>query len=135
MALAALADVVLYGRLTWISPLAFGALVAVLIAFVLHGFFAARERSTLLDRQAAELRNAAERLEDSLKAAAEINARLNESEARYKGLVDSQGDPIFRRDANSRLTYANDAFFRLFGLNPQSAVGHAFAPELHPDSR
>ena len=39
MALAALADVVLYGRLTWISPLAFGALVAVLIAFVLHGFF------------------------------------------------------------------------------------------------
>ena len=135
MALAALADVVLYGRLTWISPLAFGALVAVLIAFVLHGFFAARERSALLDRQAAELRTAAERLEDSLKTAAEINARLNESEVRYKGLVDSQGDPIFRRDANSRLTYANDAFFRLFGLNPQSAIGHAFAPELHPDSR
>jgi PAS domain S-box-containing protein len=135
MAMAALTDVLVTGRLTWISPLAFGALVAVLIAFVLHGFLIARERSTLLDRQAVELRSAAERLEASLKAAAEINARLNQSEARYKGLVDSQGDPIFRRDAHSRLTYANDAFFRLFGLAPQAVIGHPFAPELHPDSR
>jgi len=135
MALAALCDILLYGRLTWISPFAFGALIAVLIAFVLHQFFVARERSTLLDRQAGELRAAADRLEESLKAAAQINAQLNQSEARYKGLVDSQGDPIFRRDAHSRLTYANDAFFKLFGLNAQDAVGHAFAPELHPDSR
>jgi PAS domain S-box-containing protein len=135
MAVAALADIVMTGRLTWISPFAFGALIAVLIAFVLHGFLLAHERSTLLDRQAAELRSAAERLEASLRTAAEINARLNQSEARYKGLVDSQGDPIFRRDAHSRLTYANDAFFRLFGLTPQAALGHAFAPELHPDSR
>ena len=47
-----------------------------------------------------------------------MNARLNQSEARYKGLVDAQGDAIFRRDAASRLTYANDAFFKLFGLDP-----------------
>ncbi len=135
MALSALADILLFGRLTWISPFAFGALIAVLIAFVLHGFLVAKERSNLLKRQAAELRTAAERLEQSLKAADAINAQLNQSEARYKGLVDSQGDPIFRRDAHSRLTYANDAFFRLFGLSAQDAIGHAFAPELHPDSR
>ena len=58
------------------------------------------------------------RLEASLKNAAAINARLNQSEARYKGLVDAQGDAIFRRDAASRLTYGNDAFFKLFGLDP-----------------
>src|SRR5690606_29134426 len=49
-------------------------------------------------------------------------------------LVDSQGDAIFRRAADSRLTYANDAFFRLFGLTPKEAVGFPFTPELHPDS-
>ena len=135
MVMAALADILVYGRLTWINPLAFGALLAVLLALVLHGFLAARERSNLLDRQAAELRSAAERLEASLKTAAAMNAQLNQSEARYKGLVDSQGDAIFRRDAFSRLTYANDAFFRLFATTPHVAIGQAFAPELHPDSR
>ena len=64
-----------------------------------------------------------------------MNMRLHESEARYKGLVDAQGDAIFRRAADSRLTYANDAFFKLFGLTPQEAIGYPFAPELHPESR
>ena len=31
------------------------------------------------------------------KTSSATNARLNESEARYKGLVDAQGDAIFRR--------------------------------------
>ncbi len=60
---------------------------------------------------------------------------MHESEARYKGLVDSQGDAIFRRAPDSRLTYANDAFLKLFGLTTRSALGQPFAPELHPDSR
>ena len=43
--------------------------------------------------------------------------------------MDAQGDAIFRRDSTSRLTYANDAFFRLFGLTPGRAIGYPFAPE------
>ena len=66
----------------------------------------------MLGRQAAQLKTVAGRLEASLKNAAAINARLNQSEARYKGLVDAQGDAIFRRDASSRLTYGNEAFFK-----------------------
>ena len=54
---------------------------------------------------------------------------------RYKGLVDAQGDPIFRCDAASRLTYANESFFRLFGLDPKRTIGYPFAPELHPECR
>ena len=80
----------------------------------------------------AQLKTVAGRLEASLKNAAAINARLNQSEARYKGLVDAQGDAIFRRDAASRLTYGNDAFFKLFGLDPARAIGYPFAPEPHP---
>ena len=135
MLVAALADIVLFGRLTLISPFSFGALLAVALAFVLNNLFTARERGEILSRQTVQLKTIAARLEASLKNAAAINARLNQSEARYKGLVDAQGDAIFRRDGSSRLTYGNDAFFKLFGLNPARAIGYPFAPEPHPQSR
>jgi PAS domain S-box-containing protein len=135
MLVAGLGDVLLHGRLGLMTRPAFAALLGAVIVFLLHGYLQARRRSDLLDRQAAQLKAVAERLEASLAAAAAANAQLNQSEARYKGLVDAQGDAIFRRAADSRLTYGNDAFFRLFGLNPRTAIGRPFAPDLHPDSR
>jgi PAS domain-containing protein len=132
---ATLANIVWLGRLTLIPPLSFGALVAVTLAFLIRTLHIARGRGEVLSQQAAQLKAIAGRLETSLQNAAAINARLNQSEARYKGLVDAQGDAIFRRDGASRLTYGNDAFFKLFGLDPARAVGHAFAPEPHPQSR
>jgi PAS domain S-box-containing protein len=135
MLLAALADIMLQGHLTIISPVSFGALLTVALAFLLNNLLTARERGETLARQTAQLKTVAGRLEASLKNAAVINARLNQSEVRYKGLVDAQGDAIFRRDASSRLTYGNDAFFKLFGINPARAIGYPFAPTPHPDSR
>jgi PAS domain S-box-containing protein len=135
MLVAALADIVLFGRLTLISPFSFGALLAVALAFLLNNLLSARERGEILSRQTVQLKTIAARLEASLKNAATINARLNQSEARYKGLVDAQGDAIFRRDGSSRLTYGNDAFFKLFGISPARAIGYPFAPEPHPESR
>jgi PAS domain S-box-containing protein len=135
MLVAALADIVLFGKLTLISPFSFGALLAVAIAFLILNLLNSRERNRMLEQQAANMKTVAGRLEASLKNAAVINARLNQSEARYKGLVDAQGDAIFRRDGASRLTYGNDAFFKLFGLNPARAIGYPFAPEPHPESR
>ena len=135
MLLAALADILWFGELTLISNFSFGALLAVALAFLLDTVFRARERGEMLGQQAVQLKTVAGRLEASLKNAAAINARLNQSEARYKGLVDAQGDAIFRRDAASRLSYGNDAFFKLFGLTPSRAIGYPFAPEPHPESR
>ena len=132
---AAVGDVVLHGRLSLMLPTTFAALVVVVIGFVLHNLLVTREHSRSADRQAAQFKSVVERLEVSLAAADAMNARLNRSEARYKGLVDAQGDAIFRRSPDSSLTYGNDAFFNLFGLNPQTAVGKPFAPELHADSR
>ncbi|HEX4303606.1 MAG TPA: ATP-binding protein [Rhizomicrobium sp.] len=131
----AFGDVVLHDRFTLIPPAVAAVLVAIVVAFLLHEFVVARQRVETLDRQAGQLRSAGTRLEQSLSAAAAFNARLNQSEARYKGLVDAQGDAIFRRAPDSRLTYGNEAFFKLFGLTAQRAVGRPFAPELHPDSR
>ncbi|MDE2630044.1 MAG: response regulator [Alphaproteobacteria bacterium] len=132
---AALGDVVLHGRLSLMLPGTFVALLGVIIVYILHSLMVSRQRGDLADKQATQVKSVVVRLEASLAAAAAINARLNQSEVRYKGLVDAQGDAIFRRSPDSRLTYGNDAFFKLFGLNPQTAVGKAFAPELHPDSR
>jgi len=135
MLVVAVADIMLSGRMTIVSPASFGALLAVALAFLISNLLHARERNVMLMRQADEMRAAAQRLENSLRNAAAVNTRLNQSEIRYKGLVDAQGDAIFRRDASSRLTYANEAFFKLFGLEPSHAIGYPFAPELHPESR
>jgi len=131
----AVGDIMLSGRLTIVSPVSFGALLVVALAFLISNLLHARERNVMLTRQADDMRAAAQRLENSLRNAAAANTRLYQSEIRYKGLVDAQGDAIFRRDASSRLTYANEAFFKLFGLEPSRAIGYPFAPELHPQSR
>jgi PAS domain S-box-containing protein len=131
----ALAGLVLHGKMEAVPPVATGVLAAVGVALLLYALLDARNRAHVLETQTAELHSLTTQLEDSLKTVSAINARLHESEVRYKGLVDSQGDAIFRRSPDSRLTYANDAFFKLFGLAPAMAVGHPFAPELHPDSR
>jgi PAS domain S-box-containing protein len=135
MLMAGLGEVLLRGQFTLMPRPAFAALIGVVIAFLLHGYLQARRRSELLDRQAAQMQVVAQRLEASLASAAAANAQLNQSEIRYKGLVDAQGDAIFRRSADSRLTYGNDAFFKLFGLNPRQSIGRPFAPDLHPESR
>lgn len=133
--IAALGDVALNGRLELIPPPLFAVLVGVVLFYILHTIMEQRRQSELADRQATQLQTVAMRLENSLAAASAANARLNQSEIRYKGLVDAQGDAIFRRAPDSILTYGNDAFFRLFGLNPLNAIGRPFAPELHPESR
>jgi len=135
MLIAAIGDIMLSGRLTIVSPGSFGALLTVALAFLISNILNVRERQAMLMRQAGEMRAAAQRLENSLRNAAAANTRLYQSEIRYKGLVDAQGDAIFRRDASSRLTYANESFFKLFGLKPANAIGYPFAPELHPESR
>lgn len=131
----ALAEIVLTGHLTLIPPAGFGLLLTAILAFLLKSLHSARGRGEILSRQAAQLQSVAGRLETALANAAAINAQLNQSEARYKGLVDAQGDAILRRDAEGCLTYGNDAFFKLFGLDPALAIGHPFALELHPESR
>src|SRR6185437_7229549 len=110
MLVLALGDVMLSGHLTIVTPASFGALLTVALAFLISNLLNSREHRDMLVRQAGELRAAAQRQETALRNSAAMNARLYQSELRYKGLVDAQGDAIFRRDASSRLTYANEAF-------------------------
>jgi PAS domain S-box-containing protein len=132
MGFAALADIAVHGHLSWIAPPGLAALFAIVAVFILHSIYSSRERTLLMQRQEAELKSAKARINSTIEAA---TGAINRSEARYKGLVDAQGDPIFRRDPQSRLTYGNDSFFTMFALSREQAVGRPFAPQLHPRSR
>jgi PAS domain S-box-containing protein len=128
-------DVVRRGHASVLDLFALCVVALIGIALLLNALIDTRKRARMLEGRAVELHTLAQKLEESLKTVSAVNARMHESEARYKGLVDSQGDAIFRRAPDSRLTYANDAFLKLFGLTMRSAIGQPFAPELHPDSR
>jgi PAS domain S-box-containing protein len=132
-ALAA-ADSSLHHTLSLLDKAVLGASALIGVALLLHALLDVSKRALVLQAQAAELRMLAHKLEETLKTISAMNAQLHESEARYKGLVDSQGDAIVRRSPDRRITYANDAFFQMFGLT-DLALGQPFAPELHPGSQ
>ena len=135
-ALAATAfwDVHLHGHLTLIHPQLLGALAVVGTGFLLFGLISARDRATEFESRTDRLSALTDEFEAFIAALEAANVRLNASEARYKGLVDAQGDAILRRTSDGRLTYANEAFFKLFGVSREAVIGQAFRPELHPES-
>ena len=59
---------------------------------------------------------------------------LRRSEARYRGLVESQQDLVFRFDLAERVTFANDAYCAKFGLRREELLGRGLT-HLHPDDR
>ncbi len=54
------------------------------------------------------------------------NWELREAEERARSLLEAQGDLIVRRDAQGRVTYANDAFCALAGKTRDALIGAAF---------
>ena len=72
-------------------------------------------QSRLLPNQAM----LAVRPEASLESLRDLQWELREREARYRDLLDHQGDVILRRDKEQRLTFVNDAFCRAFGRCPR----------------
>ena len=64
-----------------------------------------------------------ERLERGLEALKDIQWEIRENEARYRDLLDNQADVILRRDARGRLTFVNQAFCRVFGLERERGAG------------
>jgi PAS domain S-box-containing protein len=124
---AAALDVYWHGNFTLVDPGLFIALAMVVTGSLLFGFYANRDRVRGLETRKDELEGLVVALENA-------NTQLNASEARYKGLVDAQGDAIFRRTPDGRVTYANDALLKLFGLKAEALIGQIFRPDFHPDA-
>ncbi len=60
-------------------------------------------------------------------------AALRTSEARYRGLVESQHELVVRMDAAGRFTFVNDAYAAKFGTTRQALLGRPFLELVHPD--
>ncbi|HEX2363922.1 MAG TPA: ATP-binding protein [Bradyrhizobium sp.] len=60
---------------------------------------------------------------------ADRNWELQEAEGRARSLFESQGDLIVMRDADGRITYANDAYCLMAERPPEALIGSRFSFE------
>jgi PAS domain S-box-containing protein len=103
------------------------------LAILFASLVASMRRVQTLDQRSSELSLVKYELETTVRALQQRHRELQASEARYRGLVDQQGDVILRRMPDGRLTFVNDTFCKLFGITRERALGRQFTPELHPD--
>jgi PAS domain S-box-containing protein len=81
---------------------------------------------------AAGERDSARRQRDEDRAE---GARLRESEARYRQLVESADDIIYNLDVEGRFLYANPAGLLAFGFSEGELRGHHYTETVRPDYR
>ncbi len=91
----------------------------------------ARDHEQLL-WQAVELEELNANLDSKV---ADRTRRLDESEARYRALVEEAGDIIYRADRDGRFTFANAATLRALGLREDAILGQRFTLLVHPSQR
>lgn len=89
------------------------------------------DTSRLIERLRASQAELARRA-DELRAS---EARLRESEARYRSLVDHSPDIIVELDAERRLTFISERAVELIGWRPDELVGRSSTEIIDPDSR
>jgi PAS domain S-box-containing protein len=58
---------------------------------------------------------------------------LRLSEERYRGLIESQQEPLSRIDADHKITFVNDAFCQMFGKDRNNIIGRSFDELANPD--
>ena len=87
----------------------------------------------LLQRRAASSRRALGGRAAELASERETAAGLRVSEARYRQLVESAGDLIFRTDAEGRFSYINAAVADALGFAPDELLGRDFRDRVRSD--
>src|SRR5437660_1915816 len=116
---ATAADLYVHGRLMVLDPRLLASVAVTALALLLLGMISLRGRAQDLLGRAEQLTRLTVELEAS-------NAQLQDSEARYKGLLDARGDVILRRAPHGRISYANEAFLKLFGVRAPDIIGQVF---------
>jgi PAS domain S-box-containing protein len=113
-----------------VAPLLLLLPLILAVVFAL-GLVALLQRNTA--QEAKRLEALAHKLDVSLEALNDLQWSVREREARYRGLLDRQGDVIIRRRPDGVLSFANDAFCRVFGVMSNEALGEIFALPISGD--
>ncbi len=61
-------------------------------------------------------------------------ARLRDSEAKYRYLVENSPDVVFSADARATITYLSETSESLLGWRPDELIGRPFFQIIHPES-
>lgn len=117
------------------TPVGVGILALAGLAILFLALVETMQRVQALDVRSGELARVKLELETTVRALQQRHRELQAGEARYRGLVEQQGDVILRKMPDGRLTFVNDAFCKFFGVKRERALGRQFAPELHPDAK
>lgn len=65
----------------------------------------------------------------------QIKASLQQSEARYRAIVEDQTEMIVRFQPDGTFTFVNDAYCRYFGMEREEVVGHRYEPVVFAEDR
>ena len=84
-------------------------------------------------RRAGDARRALDQQAAALEAEREASEALRVSESRYRQLVESADDLIFRTDAEGRFTYVNPAVVDALGFPAEELLGRSFRERVRPD--
>lgn len=96
-----------------------------------------KQAETIMLQKAMELRQANEELrslnEGLEQIVSERTKALEDSEQRYRQLIENATDIIYRADAQGLFTYANQTAFERLGYSPDEIIGHHFTEFVRPD--
>jgi len=98
---------------------------AALLALLALAFGGASRRLTVQNRRLVQLN-------DRLNV---MTGDLQQSEARFRSLVQNSSDVVVVLDMVGAILYESDAVRRVLGHPPESRLGRAFADGLHPEDR
>ena len=118
-----------------LDPLVVGLLALAGLAVLFLGLVDALRRIKTLDARSGELARVKLELETTVRALQQRHRELQSSEQRYRGLLEAQGDVILRKTPDGRMTFANDAFCKVFGVEREMVLGRPFYPEMHPEEK
>ena len=118
-----------------LDPLVFGLLALAGLAVLFLALIDALRRVKALDARSGELARVKLELETTVRALQQRHRELQASEQRYRGLLEAQGDVILRKTPDGRMTFANDAFCKVFGVERELVLGRPFYPDMHPDEK
>jgi PAS domain S-box-containing protein len=65
----------------------------------------------------------------------EAEIKLQQSEARYRGIVEDQTELVVRFDHNATLIFVNDAYCRYFNQKKSEIIGKTYQSLVHPEDR
>ncbi|HEX6981112.1 MAG TPA: PAS domain S-box protein [Alphaproteobacteria bacterium] len=74
-------------------------------------------------------------IQNDISARKATEARVRESELRYRSVVDTVTDVIFQTDAEGVWTFLNPAWTRITGFPVDETIGTNFIDYVHPDDR